>query len=163
MFIVKWIVIGVVVIALGTLAAGQFGALSGTPPTDLGVRDGRLKQPSLTENSVSSQAPLYADHPQRVYATIAPLPLKGDGPATIAKLNAIVQATAGAEVVQSDPGYLYARYTSRLLKFVDDVEFWFDPASNVIQVRSASRIGRSDMGVNRKRVEAVREALAQSP
>jgi len=76
---------------------------------------------------------------------------------------AIVQATAGAEVVQSDPGYLYARYTSRLLKFVDDVEFWFDPASNVIQVRSASRIGRSDMGVNRKRVEAVREALAQSP
>jgi len=43
------------------------------------------------------------------------------------------------------------------------VEFWFDPASNVIQVRSASRIGRSDMGVNRKRVEAVREVLAQTP
>jgi uncharacterized protein (DUF1499 family) len=45
------------------------------------------------------------------------------------------------------------------MKFVDDVEFWFDPAANVIQVRSASRVGRGDMGVNRKRIEAVRAAL----
>ena len=162
MFIIKWFVITIVVVALGAVAAGQFGALRGTPPTDLGVHDGRLKAPSVTENSVTSQAALYLDHPQRQYADIAALGLKGDGPATIAKIKAIVQATPGAEVVRSDPDYLYARYTSRLMKFVDDVEFWFDPANNVVQVRSASRIGRSDMGVNRKRVEAVRAALAQS-
>ena len=87
MFIVKWIVIGVIAIALGAFAAGQFGALRGTPPSDLGVHDGRLKPPSLTENSVSSQAALFSDHPQRAYAAIAPLPLKGDGPATIAKIQ----------------------------------------------------------------------------
>ena len=162
MVILKWLVIVIVLLALAAIAAGQLGALKGTAPGDLGVRDGRLKPPSMTENSVSSQAALYADHPQRQYATIAPLALKGDGPATIAKIKAIVQATPGAELVQSDAGYLYARYTTRLMKYVDDVEFWFDAASNVIQVRSASRIGRSDLGVNRQRIEAVRAALAAS-
>ena len=164
MAIVKWIFIAVIVLVLGAIAAAQFGMPKGTAPTDLGVRDGRLKAPSDTENSVTSQAALYPDHPQRVYATIAPLALNGDGPATLAKIKAIVQATAGAEVVKSDDDYLYARYTSRLMKYVDDVEFWFDPALRVVQVRSASRIGKGDMGANRKRVEAVRAALlAASP
>ena len=49
------------------------------------------------------------------------------------------------------------------MKFVDDVEFWFDPKAQVIQVRSASRVGEGDMGVNRKRIEAVRAALAAAP
>lgn len=164
MAIVKWIFIAVIVLVLGAIAAARFGMPKGTAPTDLGVRDGRLKAPSDTENSVTSQAALYPDHPQRVYATIAPLALNGDGPATLAKIKAIVQATAGAEVVKSDDDYLYARYTSRLMQYVDDVEFWFDPALRVVQVRSASRIGKGDMGANRKRVEAVRAALlAASP
>lgn len=162
MLIVKWIVIVIVVLVAGGIAAGQFGFLKGTPPTDLGVRDGRLKAPSNTDNSVSSQAGLYTDHPQRAYSSIAPLSLNGDGPATIAKIKAIVQATAGAAVVKSEPDYLYAQYTTPLMKYVDDVEFWFDPANDVMQVRSASRIGKSDMGANRKRVEALRAALAAS-
>ena len=161
MFIVKWLVISVLLLVLGAVTAGQFGALRGTPPTDLGVRDGRLKAPSATENSVTSQAALYPDHPQRRYAEIAPLALQGDGQSTLAKIKAIVEGTPGAEVVRSDPGYLYARYTSRLMRFVDDVEFWFDPPNNVVQVRSASRLGSGDMGVNRKRIEAVRAALAR--
>jgi uncharacterized protein (DUF1499 family) len=49
------------------------------------------------------------------------------------------------------------------MKFVDDVEFWYDPAARVIQVRSASRVGEGDLGVNRKRIEALRAALAASP
>jgi uncharacterized protein (DUF1499 family) len=63
-------------------------------------------------------------------------------------------------VVKSDSDYLYAQFTTRFMKFVDDVEFWFDPAHSVIQLRSASRVGRRDLGVNRKRIEAVRAALA---
>ena len=161
MFIVKWLVISVLLLVLGAVTAGQFGALRGTPPIDLGVRDGRLKAPSATENSVTSQAALYPDHPQRRYAEIAPLALQGDGQSTLAKIKTIVEGTPGAEVVRSDPGYLYARYTSRLMRFVDDVEFWFDPPNNVVQVRSASRLGSGDMGVNRKRIEAVRAALAR--
>jgi len=159
-FVIKWLVIVTVLLAIGAVVAGKLGFLQGTMPTDLGVRDGRLKPPSMTENSVTSQAALYPDHPQRNYADIDPLSLKGDGPATLAKIKAIVEGMDGAKVMKSDPGYLYVQFTSRLMKFVDDVEFWYDPAANVIQVRSASRVGRGDLGVNRKRIEAVRAALA---
>ena len=159
MLIVKWLVIAVALLIILAIAAGQLGFLQGTAPTDLGVHDGRLKPPSVTENSVTSQAALYPDHPQRKYADIAPLPVKGEGPASIAQIKAIVEGMHGAKVVKSEPGYLYAQFTTRLMKYVDDVEFWFDPAANVIQVRSASRVGRGDLGVNRKRIEAVRAAL----
>ena len=64
-----------------------------------------------------------------------------------------------SDLIKSEPGYLYAQFTTKLMKYVDDVEFWFDPAANAIQVRSASRVGRGDMGVNRKRIEAVRAVL----
>ena len=158
MLILKWFVIVVVLLVVVAVAVGQLGFLQGTPPTDLGVRDGKLKPPSMTENSVTIQAALYPDHPQRKYADIAPLPVKGEGPATIAQIRAIVEGM-GAKVVKSEPGYLYAQFTTRLMKYVDDVEFWFDPKANVIQVRSASRVGRGDLGVNRKRIEAVRAVL----
>src|SRR5207247_8801026 len=100
-------IVVVVLIALAVVA-GQLGFLRGTPPADLGVRDGKLKPPSMTENSVTSQAALYPDHPQRKYADIAPLPVKGEDPATIAQGRAIVEGM-GAKVVKSEPGYLYAQ------------------------------------------------------
>ena len=157
--ILKWLAIALVVIGVGAIGAGQAGLFQGRAPNDLGVRDGRLKPPSATENSVTSQAALYPDHPQRRYADIAPLPLRGDGPATIARIKAVVGAMAGAKIVRSEPDYLYAQYTTRLMKFVDDVEFWFDPVRKVIQVRSASRLGNRDFGVNRARIEAIRLRL----
>jgi len=160
MFILKWLLILIVLLAVGLLCAGQFGLLKGTPPGDLGVHDGRLKAPSATPNSVSSQAELYPDHPMRMNAEIAPLALRGDGPATLAKIKAIVEATPGAVVVKAEPGYLYAQFTTRLMKYTDDVEFWFDPAAAVVQVRSASRIGHGDLGANRQRIEALRRKLA---
>ena len=159
MSIIKWFVIAVVLLIVVAIAVGQLGFLQGTPPADLGVRDGKLKPPSMTENSVTSQAALYPDHPQRKYAEIAPLPVKGEGPVSIAQIKAIVEGMDGAKVVKSERGYLYAQFTTRLMKYVDDVEFWFDAAANVIHVRSASRVGRGDLGANRKRIEAVRAAL----
>jgi uncharacterized protein (DUF1499 family) len=163
MVILKWLVIVLLVVVLGAIGAGQAGLFQSSAPNDLGVRDGRLKPPSQTDNSVTSQAALYPNHPQRAYSDIAPLPLRGDGPATLAKIKAIVARMEGAKIVRSEPDYLYAQYTTRLMKFVDDVEFWHDPAAGAIQVRSASRIGEGDMGVNRKRIEAVRAALAAEP
>lgn len=160
MHIFAWLLIVVAALTVLVVAAGQLGWLQGTPPADLGVHDGRLKPPSMTENSVSSQTALYPDHPQRSYAAIAPLALRGDGPATLARIQTIVAGMAGATVVRSEAGYLYVQFTSSGLKFVDDTEFWFDPVNKVIQVRSASRIGRGDLGVNRKRIEIIRAALA---
>jgi uncharacterized protein (DUF1499 family) len=160
MLIVKSILVVLVVIILAAIAAGQAGLLKGHAPTNLGVRDGRLQPPSTTPNSVSSQAVLYPDNAQRPYADIAPLKLKGTGPATIAKIRGIVESMDDTEVVKSEPDYLYAQFTTRVMRFVDDVEFWFDPTAQVIQVRSASRLGSKDFGANRDRIEAIRRRLA---
>jgi uncharacterized protein (DUF1499 family) len=163
MLILKWLLIILVLLFLAAIGAGQAGLLGGSAPADLGVRDGKLKAPSATDNSVTSQAALYPDHPQRQASQIAPLALRGDGPATMAKIRTIVQAMPGVKIVKSDADYLYAQFTTPLMKYVDDTEFWYDPAAQVIQVRSASRLGERDFGVNRKRVEAVRAALALTP
>lgn len=160
MFIVKWLAIYLGVVAVIALLVGQLGLLRSRAPDTLGVRDGRLKPPSNHPNSVSSQAALYPDHKMRRHAEIAPLAVKGDGPATIERLTNIVERMKGARVVKRGPGYLYVQFTSQVMKFVDDTEFWFDPVTNVVHVRSAARVGRSDFGVNRRRVEAIRELLA---
>jgi uncharacterized protein (DUF1499 family) len=132
----------------------------GQPKGRLGVHDGKLAAPAATPNSVSSQADLWPDAPRREQARIAPLAMKGNASATLAKLKSIVEATPGAVVIESRSDYLYAQFTTRLMKFVDDVEFWVDPAAGVVQVRSASRLGQRDFGANRSRVEAIRQALA---
>ncbi|MDO9075173.1 MAG: DUF1499 domain-containing protein [Rubrivivax sp.] len=163
----RWLVIGLGALALLALlgvGAGQLGLLAGNPPIDLGVRDGRLKAPSPTSNSVSSQADLWPDHPQREGARIAPLPLLGSGPeagpATIARLRQLVEGTPGARVVLARPDYLQATFTTPLMKYTDDAEFRFDPAAGVVQLRSASRLGESDLGANRARIEVLRARLA---
>jgi uncharacterized protein (DUF1499 family) len=160
--LLKWIVYLVVGGAAALLLAGQFGLLRGMPPDDLGVKDGKLKRPSKTPNSVTSQADLWPDHPMQAYARIAPLPLKGDGPATIARLAELCKGLPGAIVVTHKPDYLYVQFETKLMKFVDDAEFWYDPKTGVVQVRSASRVGRKDFDVNRSRVEALRSRLAAS-
>jgi uncharacterized protein (DUF1499 family) len=157
--LLKWIVYAAIGGALALLAAGQFGLLRGSVPSDLGVRDGKLKRPSKTPNSVSSQADLWPDHPQAGYARIAPLALRGDGPATMARLAELCKAQPGATIVTRMPDYLHVQFETKLLKFVDDVEFWFDPKAGVVQVRSASRVGRKDFTVNRQRVESLRSRL----
>jgi uncharacterized protein (DUF1499 family) len=155
--------IGVLVTLLAlvvlVMVAGQLGLLRGQPRGQLGVHEGRLQRPSLTPNSVTSQAALHATHPMREAAQIAPLPATGTARESIARVRAVVEGMPGAKVIEERDDYLYAQFETRLLRFVDDVEFWYDPMAQVIQVRSASRIGRKDYGVNRARIEAIRAKL----
>ena len=147
----------IVAIPLLVILAGQLGMLAGTPPTDLGMRDGnRLKGLSATRNSASSQANLYPEHPMRDYALVAPFKYKGDGKAAFARLADIVAAQPRTTVIKREPGYLYAECRTQLLRFTDDLEFLLDEPAGVIQVRSASRLGSGDHGVNRARVESLR-------
>ena len=150
------VVLGLVLVAL---VAGQAGLLAGSPPADLGVTAGRLKPPSNTDNSVSSQATLWDGHPMQRGAMIAPLPLRGAPAEAITRLRGVVEAMPGATVVTQRDDYLYVRFTTRWMGFVDDAEFWADPANRAIQVRSASLLGASDLGVNRARIERIRMAL----
>ncbi len=137
-----------------TAMAGLFGSLfAGTMPTDLGVRDGRLKACPDSPNCVNSQA---LDAGQ----AIAPLTFQGNALAAMRTLARIVAATPGGMIITERDGYLQATFATPTMGFVDDVEFLVDPQRNVIEVRSASRLGHSDLGVNRKRVETLRQALA---
>jgi uncharacterized protein (DUF1499 family) len=153
--LLRLLLIILVVAALLLLAAGQAGLLQGTMPADLGLKDGKLKPPSRTPNSVSSQAALY-DYEGARYARIEPIRYTGDGAAALTRIGAIVLKMPGARILQSGPDYLYVQFQTRWLKFVDDAEFAVDPAGAVIHVRSASRLGRKDFGVNRARIESIR-------
>jgi uncharacterized protein (DUF1499 family) len=146
----------VVVLATLLFLAGRLGLLQGVPPHDLGVKNGRLKPPAPTPNSVSSQTQLYPGHPQAQYAAIAPLDYQGDAQAAMAKLVRVVQAQPDTVIVSHTDDYLYAQSSTRLLRFTDDIEFWLDTRQRTIQVRSASRMGRYDLGVNRQRIETIR-------
>ncbi|MEM6448502.1 MAG: DUF1499 domain-containing protein [Cyanobacteria bacterium J06642_2] len=124
-------------------------SFSGQRPDSLGVKDGQLAPAPGTPNCVNSQS----DDPQ---SQIASLPLKGSAAESIEAIAQIVRSTDLAEVIEQSDRYLYAEFTSRLMGFVDDVEFYADEAANVLHVRSASRLGKSDLGVNRKRIETIR-------
>jgi uncharacterized protein (DUF1499 family) len=66
-------------------------------------------------------------------------------------------------LAEQRPGYLRFEFRSRIFRFVDDVEFLADPAAGVIHVRSASRTGHSDLGVNRRRIEILRSLWSETP
>ncbi len=92
---------------------------------------------------------------------IAPISYDGTKEEAIERLLAIIHSLPRTQVVTEKTDYLHIEFTSRMLRFVDDVEFYFSEAG-VIHFRSASRIGRSDLGVNRKRMEDIRTRFNKS-
>ena len=120
---------------------------SGERPSNLGVKDGKLAACPGTPNCVNSQS----DDPQ---SKIEPLPAK-----SIAEIKNVVGNMEKTTIIEETDNYLYAEFKSNLMGYVDDVEFHLDPQANAVQVRSASRLGKSDLGVNRKRVEEIRSKL----
>ncbi len=126
-------------------------ACSGTPPTDIGVHDGHLTDCPSSPNCVSSQAS-DSEH------AIAALPLSGDSAQSRTRLLALLASQPQAKIVSEQDDYIHAEFTSQIMRFVDDVEFLLGPQA--IEVRSASRVGHSDLGVNRERVELLRQQLS---
>ncbi len=122
---------------------------AGKQPNYLGVREGKLAACPKSPNCVSSQST------DAVHA-IAPLSYTSTPDKAIANLKRIIQSLPRTKIITESQDYLYAQFKSALLGFVDDVEFYLDRQANVIQVRSASRLGQSDLGVNRQRIETIR-------
>jgi uncharacterized protein (DUF1499 family) len=122
-------------------------------PSNLGVKDGRLAPCRRTPNCVSSQAdPADREH------YIAPIAFRG----RMEELRRAVQSMARVTVITADRNYLYAEYRTPLMRYVDDVELYYDERAGLVHVRSASRLGRRDFGVNRKRVEELRALIQAS-
>jgi uncharacterized protein (DUF1499 family) len=148
----------VALIAPITATGGPVGLFSGTRPDNLGVHDGRLAPPKPTPNNVNSQVDRIADAEHY----IEPLRYAGDARQAWAALRQVIDGMQRVKVVKSEASYLYAEFSSKLMGYVDDVEFYLDEKAGVIQVRSASRLGSSDFGVNRERIESIRAKLAQT-
>jgi uncharacterized protein (DUF1499 family) len=129
---------------------------AGNRPTNIGISDGKLTACPNTPNCVNSQT-LISD----VEHAIAPIQFGGDPAATMANLKRVIQTMPRTNIVKETNDYLYVEFASKLMGFVDDVEFYLDSASQAIQVRSASRLGESDLGVNRQRIEDIRSELAK--
>lgn len=139
-------------LGLATIGYGQAVGFSGSPPTDIGVRDGRLTPCKTSPNCVTS-------YDRDGYSAIAPLKIDGDVGAVMTKLKAALANQPRVTIVDASGGYLYVTQRSKLMGYVDDVEFLFDPGAGVVHVRSASRLGHSDLGINRDRIERLRAAL----
>ena len=151
--VLRGLIVTIAALLIGIVAGGQMGLFAGKRPTDLGVHEGRLKPAPPTPNCVNSQS-------AGGYAGIAPFAYSGDGKLALARLHALVAAMPAGKVIEFRADYIYAEFTSKWLGFVDDVEFYLDEKAGVIHVRSASRLGRKDFGVNRQRVEEIRRAFA---
>ena len=130
-------------------------SFSGTPPKDLGITDGQLKRCPNTPNCVSSQAP----SEDKEHA-IAPFTYSGSAKEAIERLKQIIEGMERSTINKVTDDYLYAEFSSKIMGFVDDVEFYAPPGESVIHTRTAARLGKSDLGVNRKRTEEIRAKFA---
>ncbi len=117
----------------------------------MGVQNGKLAPCPTTPNCISSQA---TDPTHQVPAL--QLPASSE---SLVKIKAAIAALPNAKIIAETNDYVYAEFTSALMGFVDDVEFYVDEPAGVIQVRSASRLGESDLGVNRQRLEMIQSLL----
>lgn len=118
-----------------------------------GITDGRLAPCPGRPNCVSSEDDA---GPSRIEA----LPFTGTPQAAWVCLKQAVQGIGGT-IEREDNDYIWAIFKTRLFRFVDDMEFRMDATNRLIHVRSASRIGYSDLGVNRRRVGALRRRFSQ--
>lgn len=125
-------------------------ACAGTRPEQLGVSIGRLTECPSSPNCVSSQA---GDEAHR----IAPLLFKDEPESAFARLKQILVRRGDTTLIEERPGYLRVEFHTLL--FIDDGEFLLDAQQRLIQVRSASRRGYSDLGKNRKRLEEIRQSF----
>ena len=145
----KWIVLVVLVVVFAFFAAGvTLSLLSRGEEAASGLQNGRLSPCPDTPNCVCSEC-------KQEQAYVLPLSCEGDPNASWAQAQMAV-LDLGGKIAKVENGYLAATFETPLFRFVDDVEMRLDKASGVIHIRSASRVGRSDLGANRERVEAIR-------
>lgn len=113
-------------------------------PVGLGHDQGRLASMPQSPNAVSSQS----DDPEK---KVDPIPFKGDLNESKEWIKKALLAYGGIKILREEDNYIHAVSTTSKMKYHDDLEFYFDEKAGFIHFRSASRIGYSDMGLNRER------------
>lgn len=127
---------------------------SGSRPKGLGVTDGKFPPCPDKPNCVVSY-----EYDQEHF--IDPISYTHNYSEAYPELIKSIEQMPGSKIIIKDKRYIRAEFTSRLMRYIDDVEFYFSPDEKTVQVRSASRLGHSDMGVNRERIETLRSIFGQ--
>lgn len=123
------------------------------PPKTIGLKNGRLRSCPNKPNCVSSEFKTMA-------SWVEPLTFDGKSKDAWEQLKISV-LTIGGNIEKDEDIYLWATFRSKVFRFVDDMEFRMDTKNKVIHLRSASRVGYSDLGVNRRRVKKLRSNFYQ--
>jgi uncharacterized protein (DUF1499 family) len=121
-------------------------AMSASATASSSERNGKLEPCPETPNCVSTQA-------EREDQRMAPIPFEGDPAAALDLLIELLREQPRVHIESIGEHSVVTVFTTRILRFDDDVVFLIDPEEHVIHFRSASRVGRSDLGANRKRME----------
>ena len=123
-------------------------------PDNLGLKNQLLLPCPGTPNCVSSQE-------KNSQHRVKSITFQGSLELAKEKLYRVINSMRGTRIVTQDVVYWHVEFTTQLLRFIDDVEFYFDESQSLIHVRSASRQGYWDLGVNRKRVETIRSRFEE--
>lgn len=131
---------------------GIGGLTAGTRPDNIGITDGKLAACPASPNCVVSQG---ADEEH----AIAPIAYTTDRETARKNLIDILGVVPRTKLITQNNDYILAESESRLMGFVDDTEFYLPKGEKVIHARAAARLGESDLGVNRRRIEQIRLAF----
>lgn len=144
-------------LCFGVLFIFVITGCNGDRPMDLGIKKGQLLAcPSEKENCVSSQST------EEAFMIDSFRGKSGENAQQVfSKLKQVIQSMKRTKIVKEESDYLHAEFTTAIMRFVDDVELYVDSTNQVVHVRSASRLGQKDFGVNRKRVEEIRKRLGE--
>jgi uncharacterized protein (DUF1499 family) len=148
----KRVLIGLALVVVLIVGALAMMSLFSRKPSNLGVVNGRLAPCPASPNCVSTQA---TDDEHRM----EPIPFTGSSEKAMQRIKDVVAQMPRTKIVTVEDDYLHAEFRSAIFRFVDDVEFMVDPEAQLIHFRSASRVGHSDLGVNRRRMEKIRAAF----
>ncbi len=162
MILLKWILIalaGLLVVGVLFITISLYWLSKNQPTTaevNIGVQNGQFAPCPDTPNCVSTQA-----DPQDEMHYAAPISFNGEPEELLDFLEDWISEHARAEVKSRNENYLHAVFASKTFGFQDDLELFIPEGSQVVHLRSAARVGRSDMGVNRARYETIRDLLSE--
>lgn len=149
----SWILIRLFFLAFVTIAGLMMLSMSSKPPATIGLINGQLAECPDSPNCVSTQT-------KKNTAAMEPIVFKSSSGEIIEKIKSVIAAShPRAKLISENDHYLHYEFTSFLFRFVDDVEFLIDDESKRVHFRSASRVGHSDLGANRKRMQSIVDEL----
>ena len=145
-----------ILILFGALRAAVGLASSATVSHPPEARAGKLRLADCPDkpNCQGSES-------SRKQQQVAPFQHTGDTSAVMLNLAEMLDEQPGVAIISRTDNYLHATFTTRIMGYIDDVEFLLDELPGHIQVRSASRLGRSDLGANKKRIDKLRRLSSQ--